>query len=492
MRSSREITITKSVDWLTIVLYALLVFMGLCSIYAARYNPESESSIFDFFDFSQRYGKQLVWIILAAFIALCILFTDNRIFEYFSYYIYAAMVFLLIVTLFMAFAIKGSKSWLVLGPVSIQPAEFAKFSTALGLAKYMSGHGFRLKNMRNYFFVFLIIFIPFAIIILQNETGTALVYLAFMLMLFREGMSGMVLFLCFWSVLLFILIIRLGDVPMNGDLGSLGAFVSYAAILVVQYIFLFWYEKGYKSFKMLFWGNIIFFSLVIIINSTEWLKIKYEYAAFFAIFVSIVAHIVHYFKYSKSSYLLVILFLVASFGYTYSVDYIFDNILQPHQRDRIEVTLGMKDDPKGVGYSVIQSKIAIGSGGTSGKGFLNGTQTKLKYVPEQDTDFIFCTVGEEFGFVGTAIVLLLFLLLIMRLIFLAERQRSVFSRIYGYCVASILFFHVFINIGMVIGITPVIGIPLPFFSYGGSSLWGLTILLFIFLRLDMSRMERLE
>jgi len=272
----------------------------------------------------------------------------------------------------------------------------------------------------------------------------------------------------------------------------LGMFLSYAAIVVVQYIFLFWYEKGYKSFKALFWGNIIFFTLVVIINSTKWLTIKYEYAAFFAIIASAIAHIVYFFKYRKSSYLVVIMFLVGSLGYTYSVDYSFDNMLKPYQRDRIEVTLGMKDDPKGVGYSVIQSKIAIGSGGASGKGFLNGTQTKLKYVPEQDTDFIFCTVGEEFGFVGTAVVLLLFLVLIIRLIFLAERQRSIFSRIYGYCVASILFFHIFINIGMVIGITPVIGIPLPFFSYGGSSLWGLTILLFIFLRLDMSRMERME
>ena len=349
MRGSREITIRKSVDWLTIGLYALLVLMGLCSIYAARYNPESESSIVNFLDFSQRYSKQLLWIALAGFIALCILFTDSRFFEYFSYYIYVAMVLLLIVTLFLAFAIKGSKSWLVLGPISIQPAEFAKFSTALALAKYMSGHGFRLKGVRNFFWVGLIIFLPVVIIILQNETGTALVYLAFMIVLFREGMSGNVLFLGFWSVLLFILVIRFGDVPMDGDLGSLGMFVSYAAIIVLQYILLFWYEKGYKSFRMLFWGNVIFFALIVAINSTKWLAIKYEYAALFAIVASVVMHAVHYFKYRKSSYLLIILFLVASLGYMYSVG---RGVAKDENTARIAL-MGLRDEP-GVAFRVFR------------------------------------------------------------------------------------------------------------------------------------------
>ncbi|MDR0874022.1 MAG: rod shape-determining protein RodA [Prevotellaceae bacterium] len=492
MRSSREISIKKSVDWFSIGLYAVLVIMGVFCIYAARYNPQTESSILDLFDFNQRYGKQLLWVLLAGVIGICILFSDHRVYEYFSYYIYAALVLLLIATIFLSFAIKGSRSWLVLGPVSLQPAEFAKFATALALAKYMSGIGFRLAGIQSYLRVGLIIFIPFIIIILQNETGSALVYLAFMIVLFREGMSGVVLFLAFWAVLLFIIVIRLGNVPMEGDLGMLGTFVSYVAIIIMQFIFLFWYEKGYKNFKYLFWGNIALFTLIVIINSTGLLSIKYEYVGLAAIIVSAVMQIVFFFKYRRNHYLLVFLFLVASFGYTYSVDKIFDDVLQAHQRVRIEVTLGMKDDPKGVGYSVNQSKIAIGSGGLLGKGFLNGTQTKLRYVPEQDTDFIFCTVGEEFGFAGTFVVMLLFLLFILRLVFLAERQRTVFSRIYGYCVASILFFHVFINIGMVIGLTPVIGIPLPFFTYGGSSLWGFTVMIFIFLRLDMSRSERLE
>jgi rod shape determining protein RodA len=483
-----QINVKNSVDWISILIYALLVFMGWISIYGASYDF---SHVGGALDFSQRYGKQLIWIACAATIGICILFIDSRIYSFFAYFIYGAAIVLLLITLVLAKDIKGSRSWLVFGPISLQPAEFAKVATSLALAKYMSGYNFKLSNFKNAFFAGLIIFVPFAIIILQNETGGALVYLVLMLVLYREGMPGIFLFLGFWAVLLFILVIRYADVPVILNQGSLGKLLAYIAIISVQCIYILFSDRNDKMTKNIIWGNLILFFITYLINLTKWFTINYEYVGFISIIISFVYHLISSYKFRIRNHMLMACFLIFSLTYCFSVNYIINNVLQAHQQTRIRITLGIEDDPSGAGYNVNQSKIAIGSGGFLGKGFLNGTQTKLKYVPEQDTDFIFCTVGEEHGFLGSLVVLGLFLVLILRLIFMAERQRSVFCRVYGYCVASILFFHMAINLGMVTDLTPVIGIPLPFFSYGGSSLWSFTILLFIFIRLDMSKMERL-
>ncbi len=488
--NSREISVKSSVDWISIFLYATLVFLGWISIYGASYDYDQLGGALDF---SQRYGKQLLWIGLAGFIAICILLLDSRLFDYFAYFIYAFFILLLIATVFLATEVKGSRSWLVLGPVSLQPAEFAKFATALALAKYMSSYGFKLHTLKHAFFVGLIIFLPFAIIILQNETGSALVYVAFMLVLYRQGLPGIFLFLGFWAVFLFIVVIRFLEAPIiEGQDGLMGRFVAYIAIILVQIFFVFRNKKKSGMAKQLIIGNLVLFSVAVLLNMTKWIQVNFEYVALFSIIASIVYQIVYFYILKEKNCLLVAFLLFFSVGYCFSVDYIFDDILQPHQQMRIKVSLGIENDPTGAGYNVNQSKIAIGSGGLWGKGFLNGTQTKLKYVPEQDTDFISCTVGEEYGFMGSSLVLLLFLALILRVIVMAERQKNIFCRVYGYSLGSILFFHVAINIGMVIGLTPVIGIPLPFFSYGGSSLWGFTVLLFVFIRMDMSRLERLN
>jgi rod shape determining protein RodA len=374
----------------------------------------------------------------------------------------------------------------------LQPAEFAKFATALALAKYMSAHNFKLSNVKDAFVVGLLIFIPFAIIIMQNETGSALVYVAFVLMLFREGLPGIFLFLGFWAVYLFIVVVRFLDIPIAEGLpGEFGNFIAYISVIVVQFFLLLLNKKRTNAMKILFIGNIILFGIAFLLQITNLMIINYETVALISIGLSIILHLICSYIEKERNFLVLVFFLVFSVGYCSSIEYVFEKVLQPHQQMRIKVTLGIEDDPTGAGYNVNQSLISIGSGGLTGKGFLNGTQTKLNYVPEQDTDFIFCTVGEEHGFLGSALVLLLFLTLILRLIIMAERQRTVFARIYGYCVACILLFHVTINIGMVLGLTPVIGIPLPFFSYGGSSLWGFTIMLFVFLRMDMSRKEKL-
>ena len=484
---SQRGSIKKNIDWITLILYFSLVIIGWFSIYAAGYEFNLENN---FFDFSQRYGKQLIWIGLASIIGLSFLFIDSKVYSVLAYLIYAIGISLLIVTLFLATEIKGSKSWLVFGPVSIQPAEFAKFTTALALAKYMSSFNFKINNLKNILIALCIIFIPFVIILLQNETGTALVYIAFMFVLYREGMSGFVLFLGFWAVLLVILIIRYADISIMNEKGEMGLFLSYISIIISLIIFLL-KEKKYKktAFKFILINFTLFF-LAYFLNKLNWANFNLEKTALFSLILFVIFFIWRAIKDRSKKFLLLLLFCSLSVAYCYSVDYIFDNFMQTHQQVRIKETLGVEHDPSGAGYNVNQSKIAIGSGGIKGKGFLNGTQTKLKYVPEQDTDFIFCTIGEEHGFIGSIVVLTLFLILLLRLIFLAERQRSSFSRIYGYSLVSILFFHLLINIGMVIGITPVIGIPLPFISYGGSSLWGFTILLFVFIKLDIERMER--
>jgi rod shape determining protein RodA len=414
--------VLQNIDWVLVLLYLVLVTMGWFNIYAAVYNEEYKS----IFDTSQSYGMQLVWIVTSLFIAFSILVIDGEFFPKFAYVLYGAFIFLLIVVIFAGVEVKGSKSWIGVGGFRIQPAEFAKFATNLAIAKYLSNINIKFEKLNTKLIAAALFAVPALIIILQNETGSALVYASFILVLYREGLSGNILVMGLVMVLLFI-----------------------AALLV---------DEGILSVILALIAGCSFFFI----------------------------------RFKLNNALIVGGILLASVAFVYTVDYAFVNVLEPHQKKRINVLLGKEVDLKGAGYNVNQSMIAIGSGGLIGKGYLNGTQTKYNYVPEQSTDFIFCTVGEEWGFVGSTIVLGLFVLLLLRLIFLAERQRSTFSRIYGYGLASIIFFHLAINIGMTIGLAPVVGIPLPFFSYGGSSLWSFTILTFIFVRLDAYRFQILR
>ena len=452
---TRNDSLWKTLDWVTIFIYLLLIVGGWFSVCGASYDYGER----DFLDFSTRAGKQFVWIICSFGLGFVLLMLEDRMYDMFAYIIYVGMILLLIVTIFIAPDTKGSRSWLVMGPVSLQPAEFAKFATALALAKYMNSYSFSIKKEKCAFILGFIILLPMLLIIGQRETGSALVYLAFFLVLYREGMPGVVLFAGVCAVIYFVVGIRFDEVFIADTRNIIGG--SLAILLIAYLISEYW----------------VHFSLV-------WVQ--------WALCIVVIGYLIYLaLSERQRTYFLIALFTIGSVGFLYSSNYVFDNVLEPHQQVRIKVVLGLEEDLTGAGYNVNQSKIAIGSGGLTGKGFLNGTQTKLKYVPEQDTDFIFCTVGEEQGFVGSAAVLLAFLILILRLIFLSERQTSNFGRVYGYSVVSIFLFHLFINIGMVLGLTPVIGIPLPFFSYGGSSLWGFTILLFIFLRIDAGRGRRL-
>lgn len=413
--------ILQNLDWISIILYIALVLIGWINIYAAVYN-ELYSSIFDM---SQNYGKQLIWIGTSVFLALVIIIIDAKFFSTFSFPIYLLMILMLIGVLVAGKEIAGSRSWFQIGSFSLQPSEFAKFATALALAKLLSPNDINTQRIQTRILAVIIIIAPAFLILLQGDTGSALVFGAFVLVLFREGLSGKLILLGLAVTVLFFLALVFNKFILIGLLAANAALILYL----------------YKNLRK------------------KWIVI-------------------------------IGLFILAS-GYVFSVDYAFENVLQDHQKKRINVLLGIETDIRGAGYNVHQSKIAIGSGGFTGKGFLNGTQTKFDFVPEQSTDFIFCTVGEEWGFLGTFMLIVLFLSLLIRLIYLAERQRSKFSRIYGYGVAAVIFFHFAVNIGMTIGLFPVIGIPLPFVSYGGSSLWGFTILLFIFLRQDSVRLELL-
>ena len=483
---TRRDSLWKTLDWVTICIYLLLIIAGWFSVCGASYDYGDR----DFLDFSTRTGKQFIWIICSFGLGFVLLMLEDRMYDMFSYLIYAGMIALLIVTIFIAPDVKGSRSWLQLGPVSLQPAEFAKFATALVLAKYMNSYLFNINKPKNFIVVLALVFLPMILIILQKETGSALVYLAFFLMFYREGMPGVVLFSGICAVLFFVVSIRFDQVFIADTPTPIGESVVLSLILLFSAVMPRIYLKKWNVTRNVLLVSLLIFGVAFLVS---------EYLVHFnLVWVqwALCAMLVCYFIYlslteRQRTYILISIFAIGSICFMYSSDYVFDNILEPHQQMRIKVVLGMEDDPTGAGYNVNQSKIAIGSGGLTGKGFLNGTQTKLKYVPEQDTDFIFCTIGEEQGFVGSAVVLLLFLALILRLIWLSERQPSTFGRVYGYSVLSIFLFHLFINIGMVLGLTPVIGIPLPFFSYGGSSLWGFTILLFLFLRIDAGRKQRL-
>lgn len=476
----------RSLDWITILLYLLLVGAGIVSIYAASYDFDN-AAILDFSEFS---GKQFMWAGLGLLLGCVVLLVDYRIYEAYAYPIYGFVVLILLLTIFIAPDIKGSRSWIVIGGglLSLQPAEFGKFATALALAKLFDSYNFNLnQKLTNYFRALMIIFIPIILILLQKETGSALVYISLIFVLYREGMSGMVLFSVLCAVVYFVVAVKFADPLILGI--PLGEFTVLLIITLIFCCMLLFYCKDVIIARNVILAYVGAGAVVSILAA---FGIIVNGVLFFLTLLGggIVYVIIAMFRHRMEKFLVTISFAVVSVMFLFSVNYVFNNILQPHQRQRIKVTLGIVEDLRGAGYNVNQSKIAIGSGGLVGKGFLNGTQTKLKYVPEQHTDFIFCTIGEEEGFIGASAVLLAFLALILRVIHVAERQRTPFGRVYGYCVVSYLIFHLSINVGMVLGLCPVIGIPLPFFSYGGSSLWGFTILLFILLRIDCARKER--
>ena len=481
----RNVNLWRSIDWLTIILYFVLVTFGWLSICGATYDFGDS----DFLSFGTHTGKQLIWIGCAMVIALVLLNIEKKYYEMLAYPIYVAFILLLAVTIFVAPDIKGSHSWLAFGPIRIQPAEFSKFATALCLARLLSSYGFSMEKRSDVLKMIAVVVLPMLLIVLQNETGSALVYLSFFLVLYREGMTGSLLTIGVCAVLYFVIGVGQGDVLFESMPVCLGEFVVFLLIplftaLMVgvhgKFMTHAWWIAGVNLLgtfiAWLFSRYVVPFDICIV------QLILCVCTALYLLYVYLLER--------YASYLLIALFALGSIGFYYSCNMIIDK-LQPHQQMRILVLLGIKDDPSGVGYNINQSKIAIGSGGLWGKGFLNGTQTKLNYVPEQHTDFIFCTIGEEQGFMGCTFILLLYAFFIIRIIILAERQGgNKFTRVFGYCVACILTFHLFVNVGMVIGLAPVIGIPLPFFSYGGSSLWGFTILLSILLRLDAERESR--
>lgn len=453
-----------------------LMILGWINIYAAVYNEEHSS----IFDVTQRYGKQLIWIGAAVLLGMVVLITDSNFYVFFSWPIYGLVILSLILVLVAGVEINGSKSWFVIGgDFRLQPSEFAKFATALALAKLLSSYNFKMQKAPSVLLIAAIIGMPPALILLQPDTGSAIVFVAFFLVLYREGMSGIILFFGFLTILLFLLSL-LTD---NGVLLILLFVGSIVAFYVLN-----------PRIKIALYALGLGIGLTLLLQAVNLISgntIEFEWIILLGSVISMIVFVIYSLKVRMKRTFIIIGIFFAAVLFTYSVDFVFYNVLQAHQQARINELLGLQSDPLGAGYNVNQSKIAIGSGGFTGKGFLNGTQTKFNFVPEQSTDFIFCTVGEEWGFLGSLVVIGLFLALLVRVVNLAERQRSLFSRVYGYSVASILFFHFAVNIGMTIGLMPVIGIPLPFFSYGGSSLWAFTLLLFVFIRLDASRLDRL-
>ncbi len=465
-----------NIDWVAVMLAFGLMILGWINIYAAVYN-EDHSSIFDV---TQRYGKQLIWIGAAVLLGMVILITDSNFYVFFSWPIYGLVILSLLLVLIAGVEINGSKSWFVIGgDFRLQPAEFAKFATALALAKLLSSYNFKIQKAPSVFLIAGIIGLPPALIMLQPDAGSAIVFVVFFLVLYREGMSGIILFFGLLTILLFLLSLLTENVVL-------------LILLFTGSILAFYVLNPRMKLALSALGLGIGLTLLLqAINLISGNTIDFEWIVLSGTVISMIVFFIYGLKVRMRRAFVIIGIFFAAVLFTYSIDFVFENILQAHQQARINELLGLQSDPLGAGYNVNQSKIAIGSGGFAGKGFLNGTQTKFNFVPEQSTDFIFCTVGEEWGFLGSLVVIGLFLALLVRIINLAERQRSLFSRVYGYSVASILFFHFAVNIGMTIGLMPVIGIPLPFFSYGGSSLWAFTVLLFVFLRLDASRLDRL-
>ena len=498
MRSAggyRNRGIAKTIDWSLVFCWLILIFIGWANIYASVHASEPAS----IFDFSSRSGKQFVWMATALVIAVLILFViPPRIYESAALPIYAFVIFLLIAVIFLGIEVKGSRSWFEFGPIRFQPAEISKISTSLMLAAVMSQLGYRIGRWKDFIITALIILVPMLIIVGQSETGSALVYVGFIFMLYREGLSGWLIFMVGMAILLFILTLTASPYAAMLVLASVASLCiclysgrfKWWLIICVPLIILFAFLPGImESITAAAQASDPALAETAVEEALEGdpsflSKIKPIYILLGAMGLSVPFVAFQAFRERNMFTHLAIISAIAGIALVFSVDFLFNEVLQDHQRKRIEVLLGMKEDPSGVGYNVNQSMIAIGSGGLSGKGFLNGTQTTYGFVPEQSTDFIFCTIGEEWGFLGCAFVILLYVFLIWKIIKDAERSREAFTRIYGYCVACCIFMHLFINIGMTIGLMPVIGIPLPFISYGGSSLWGFTALLFIFIALD--------
>lgn len=461
-----------------------MVAAGAISIYAASYDFD-EASLWSFAEFS---GKQILWIGVSFFIGLLLLLVETRVYETYAFLLYIVVMIVLLITPFLAHDIKGSMSWIVIGPISIQPAEFAKFSTALALAKLFSSYNFSLNaSLANYAKACAIILTPVLLILMEKETGTALVFLSLFFVLYREGMNGLILLSALMAVVIFVVTVKFTDVGNLGiSQGQLWIFIAVMLMIVIM-LMIYGRRRVEVTRRVLLWFAGWGVAIAVASAVTD-VQLSGMVIFLGVIGVALIYIVIEVLQTHISKLLIPVAGAVVAIGFMFMVNLAFDQ-LQPHQQKRIKVVLGIEEDLRGAGYNVNQSKIAIGSGGLWGKGFLNGTQTKLKYVPEQHTDFIFCTIGEEEGFWGTVGVELLFVLLICRVVHIAERQPRVFGRVYAYCVASYFIFHFCINIGMVIGLCPVIGIPLPFFSYGGSSMLGFTILLFILLRIDASRKQ---
>ena len=469
----RRGNVIANLDWLTILIFLVLITIGWLNIYSAVYSEQHPNIL----DFSQRYGQQFIWIIAAIFIAIVILLIDFRFFEFFGYIIYGFAIFLLLFVIVAGKEINGAKSWISIASFQIQPSEFAKPAVALALAKYLSTINLNLHKTTTYLKTAFFIFLPALLILMQPDTGSALVFSAFILVLYREGFPSSIILILLGLVIVFMMVLLLNELLILAIILGIG-FIAYWVMT--------------ESFKKFLWlifyyliGYIFIFGLYYLIKG----ETAYYLSGILSALIGImVFSIIIYLKRIRKVFF-ILLTLASALFIMLSVNYVFDNFLSKYQQHRVNIMLGIESDPLGAGYNLNQSKIAIGSGGFTGKGYLKGTQTKLRFVPEQSTDFIFCTMGEELGFIGSTVIIVLFLVLFYRLIYLAERQRNYFARIYGYGVVSILFFHFAINIAMTIGLFPVIGIPLPFFSYGGSSLWAFTILLFIFLRFDASRTD---
>lgn len=469
----------QGVDLKIIIIYLLMVVGGWFTIYAAGYDPDllGESIVID-----GRPKSQLLWMGISFVVGIAILLIEPRFIRNATTLLYGVTILILIATIFLAPNIKGSHSWLVITEtVRIQPAEFAKVTTAMMLSMWCSRYDFDIQKPRDLIVSLVIFLLPIVIIILQSETGSALVFLAFVIVLYREGLTSAVPLYGVLLVTLFVVTLRFESVTWG---------ITPASLLLISLILYITTALAVKGYNKMHFHHLL--PMLLILPGTMTIAgiidifapVNYVYPALIALVLLLLLIIVQGIQHKGKFLIPIALSTMLGFGLTAGVQYFFDHILQPHQQTRILVSLGLKDDPAGAGYNVRQSLIAIGSGGATGKGFLQGTQTKLSFVPEQDTDFIFCTIGEEQGFIGSVILLSLFAVLILRIIRISEQQIDAYVRIYGYSVASILLFHMIINIGMVIGLIPVIGIPLPFISYGGSSLLSFTILLFILLRLD--------
>ena len=469
-------SVVANLDWISILLWIVMISFGWMNIYSANI-MEADAGIIDF---SQRFGKQLIWIWASLLLALLLLVLDAKFYIHFSYLLYLLLLGILVGVLVFGKEINGAKSWFVIGGFQLQPSEFAKPITALALANLLTSHNYNMKKFWHLVKALAIIGIPPILIMLQPDLGSVLIYSAFILVLFREGFSANVMMMLVALGLLFVTTLLLDK-----------AVILLLLILMVLIIYMVMarsIKKGMVNGLIL----AVLFGAFYGINYLLKTNFSFFQMGLAALIPVALVITVKGFRLREYTQMKLLLGLFISIAFIISVDFAMNDILKPHQQHRINVTLGIEDDPQGVGYNVNQSKIAIGSGGFSGKGYLQGTQTKLHFVPEQSTDFIFCTVGEEWGFLGTSFVILLYVGFLLRMIFLAERQRSSFSRIFGYGFISVMLLHFMVNIGMTIGLLPVIGIPLPFFSYGGSSLWTFTMFLFIFLRLDASRLEVLR